>query len=56
VTRVRLVATDADMKIGEGPEVTGTALALLLAVSGRHAVLGDLDGPGAGALAPSAGG
>lgn len=30
-----LVATDADLKIGDGQEVRGTALTLLLAMSGR---------------------
>lgn len=34
---------------GEGPEVIGAALSLLLAVSGRR-VLDDLDGPGVAAL------
>ncbi|EMY34798.1 hypothetical protein D477_007771 [Arthrobacter crystallopoietes BAB-32] len=32
---LRLVATDADISIGAGPEVRGSAIALLLAVSGR---------------------
>ncbi|MFI5801405.1 maleylpyruvate isomerase family mycothiol-dependent enzyme [Streptomyces sp. NPDC051561] len=49
-SRVRLAATDADVAIGSGPEVTGPALALLLAVSGRHAVLGELAGPGVALL------
>lgn len=51
VARVRLTAEDADLSIGDGPEVAGTALSLLLAVSGRRVAPGDLDGPGAGALA-----
>lgn len=46
MTRVRLVATDADLVIGEGPEVSGPALSLLLAISGRQAALDDLKGPG----------
>jgi uncharacterized protein (TIGR03083 family) len=50
VTRVRLQATDADVSIGDGPEVTGSALSLLLAVSGRRVALDDLDGPGVAAL------
>lgn len=50
VTRVRLQATDADVSIGDGPEVTSSALSLLLAVSGRRVALDDLDGPGVAAL------
>jgi len=48
---VRLSATDTDLSIGDGPEVRGTALALLLALSGRLVALDELDGPGVGALA-----
>jgi hypothetical protein len=51
VARVRLTATDADVSIGDGPEVSGTALSLLLAVSGRRVALDDLHGPGVAALA-----
>ncbi|MFF2235868.1 maleylpyruvate isomerase family mycothiol-dependent enzyme [Streptomyces anulatus] len=51
VARVRLTATDADLSIGEGPDVTGPALSLLLVVSGRRAVLDELDGPGLSVLA-----
>ena len=50
VSGVRLTATDADVAIGEGPDVTGPALSLLLAVSGRRVALADLDGPGLPAL------
>lgn len=46
IAGVRLVATDADLAIGDGPEVTGPALSLLLAISGRSVALADLDGPG----------
>lgn len=46
VARVRLVATDADVVIGDGPEVRGTALSLLLAACGRQVAVADLDGPG----------
>jgi uncharacterized protein (TIGR03083 family) len=46
VTKLRLTATDADFTIGEGPEVKGDALALLLATSGRRAAIRELDGPG----------
>jgi uncharacterized protein (TIGR03083 family) len=51
VSGVRLTATDADVSIGDGPDVTGPALSLLLAVSGRRVALADLDGPGVPALA-----
>jgi uncharacterized protein (TIGR03083 family) len=51
VAGVRLSATDADVTIGEGPEVRGPALSLLLAVSGRRVALPELDGPGRTALA-----
>ncbi|WP_328529817.1 maleylpyruvate isomerase family mycothiol-dependent enzyme [Nocardioides sp. NBC_00368] len=44
--RVRLVATDADVAIGTGPEVRGSAIALALALSGRSTEPGELTGPG----------
>lgn len=47
---LRLVAVDADAAWGSGPEVRGTALALLLAVSGRPVESQELSGPGASAL------
>ncbi|MFJ2738895.1 maleylpyruvate isomerase family mycothiol-dependent enzyme [Streptomyces sp. NPDC087440] len=50
VAGVRLAATDSDVIIGDGPEVSGTALALLLAVSGRKSALDELDGPGVAVL------
>ncbi|TXS32766.1 maleylpyruvate isomerase family mycothiol-dependent enzyme [Streptomyces sp. ms191] len=50
LNRVRLTATDADLAIGTGPEATGPALSLLLAVSGRRVALDDLSGPGVAAL------
>lgn len=43
---VRLRATDADVSIGDGPEVSGPAVSLLLAVSGRSEARADLAGPG----------
>ena len=43
----RLVASDADFAHGSGPEVTGRAIDLLLAVSGRAVDPGELGGPGA---------
>ncbi|EHI44902.1 hypothetical protein OPAG_04931 [Rhodococcus opacus PD630] len=50
IAQVRLRATDADVSIGDGPEVCGPALSLLMAISGRKSALGDLDGPGVSAL------
>lgn len=50
VSRVRLTATDADMSIGDGAQVAGTALSLLLVISGRRVALDDLEGPGVNAL------
>ncbi|MET8523062.1 maleylpyruvate isomerase family mycothiol-dependent enzyme [Nocardioides sp. NPDC004968] len=49
--RVRLVATDADAAIGTGPEVHGSAIALVLALSGRALGSGELTGPGATVMA-----
>ncbi len=47
---LRLVATDVDWEGGAGPTVAGPAIALLLAMSGRRAGLGDLSGDGLPAL------
>ena len=47
VRDVRLVADDIDWAFGRGPEVHGTAEALLLAAAGRRAVAAELSGPGA---------
>ncbi|MEU4511237.1 maleylpyruvate isomerase family mycothiol-dependent enzyme [Nonomuraea wenchangensis] len=49
--RVTLTASDVDLSIGAGPEARGTALSLLLAVSGRRAALDELAGPGVAVLA-----
>jgi len=49
VARIQL--TDADVSIGDGPEVSGSTLSLLLVVSGRRVALDDLDGPGVATLA-----
>lgn len=46
VAGLRLVAPDADWARGAGPEVTGPAEALVLAMTGRTAGLADLEGPG----------
>ncbi|KXO89745.1 hypothetical protein AXK56_06145 [Tsukamurella pulmonis] len=46
VAGLRVRATDADVAFGDGPEVSGPLLALLLAVSGRTVALSELDGEG----------
>jgi uncharacterized protein (TIGR03083 family) len=46
----RLAATDTDWSVGDGPEVRGPALALLLLLTGRPVVLPQLEGEGADAL------
>lgn len=43
---LQLVATDVDWQYGSGPTVSGPAIALLLAMSGRPAGLADLTGDG----------
>lgn len=50
VAGLRLVATDHGVSLGEGSEVRGPAVSLLLAVSGRTVALGDLEGPGVATL------
>jgi hypothetical protein len=45
-----LTATDVEFSIGDGPLVKGPAVALLLAASGRSALLGQLSEPGASQL------
>jgi len=49
--RVRLEAVDADVSIGDGPVVSGSALSLLLAICGRRVALEDLEGAGVATLA-----
>ncbi|SKT20264.1 DinB family protein [Mycobacteroides abscessus subsp. abscessus] len=48
---VRLVATDLDWSRGSGPEVTGPAEALLMAMAARPCALAELEGPGKSTLA-----
>lgn len=50
IAGVCLRATDADLVLGDGPDVRGPALSLLLVTSGRRAALPDLEGPGVPAL------
>lgn len=50
VQGLRLVAEDVDWAHGEGPEVRGSAEALLLAMTCRPVERGELTGPGASTL------
>jgi uncharacterized protein (TIGR03083 family) len=50
ITGLRLRATDATWSTGDGPEVTGPLLSLIMAMTGRQAVLGDLSGDGVAVL------
>lgn len=43
---LRFVATDLEWASGDGPEVHGTAEAILMAINGRRAAMPDLTGPG----------
>jgi uncharacterized protein (TIGR03083 family) len=47
---LKLQATDADWSTGSGPEVSGPAISLLLAMTGRKAALDDLSGDGLATL------
>jgi uncharacterized protein (TIGR03083 family) len=46
VAGLRLVATDGPFSTGVGPEVSGTTMALTMAMAGRGAYCDDLTGPG----------
>lgn len=50
IAGLRLRATDIDWQTGDGPEVTGAAGSLLLAMAGRRTALEDLSGPGVAQL------
>jgi uncharacterized protein (TIGR03083 family) len=50
ISGLRLVASDVDWARGEGPDVNGSALSLLLAMSGRSAGLEGLTGEGTATL------
>jgi uncharacterized protein (TIGR03083 family) len=50
IAGLTLRATDVDWSTGTGPEVTGPALSLLLAMTGRRAGLAELSGPGLATL------
>jgi uncharacterized protein (TIGR03083 family) len=48
---LRLTATDIGWQHGNGPEVTGTGEALLMAMTGRHEAVDELTGPGQATMA-----
>lgn len=48
---IRVVSTDTGWSAGQGPEVRGPVVDLLLAVAGRREGLNALEGPGIGRLA-----
>lgn len=50
IAGLRLVATDADWSNGDGPEVSGPVLSLVLAMTGRKPALDDLAGDGVAQL------
>jgi uncharacterized protein (TIGR03083 family) len=50
IAGVQLQASDTDWRHGTGPEVTGPAIALLMAMTGRKAALADLTGDGVAVL------
>jgi len=50
IAGVKLRATDADWSHGEGPEVSGPIVSLVVAMTGRKAALDDLAGEGVATL------
>jgi uncharacterized protein (TIGR03083 family) len=50
IAGLRLQANDADWSTGDGPEVSGPLLSLVLVMVGRKAALADLSGPGVATL------
>jgi uncharacterized protein (TIGR03083 family) len=51
---LRLRATDVDWTVGDGPEVSGPAASLILAMTGRKAAFADLTGDGVETLSSRA--
>lgn len=47
---LELVATDIEWSTGDGPEITGTGEALLMAIAGRRGITAELAGPGLATL------
>jgi uncharacterized protein (TIGR03083 family) len=54
-TSYRFNAIDTDWSVGDGPEIRGPVLTLLLLLTGRTAGYADLEGPGAAALGTALG-
>ncbi|MEX5720677.1 maleylpyruvate isomerase family mycothiol-dependent enzyme [Geodermatophilus maliterrae] len=54
VAGVTLAATDTDLRLGDGPEVRGPVVSLLLLAAGRTGALADLSGPGVDVVAERA--
>jgi uncharacterized protein (TIGR03083 family) len=50
VRGLRLTATDGPFTAGAGPQVSGTTLALIMAMAGRALYCGELDGDGVAIL------
>jgi uncharacterized protein (TIGR03083 family) len=50
IAGVSMRATDTDWRYGDGPEVSGPAIALVMAMTGRKVALDDLDGDGVAVL------
>jgi hypothetical protein len=46
IAGVRLISSDLDWSYGEGPQITGSGLNLILAMTGRPVGLGSLAGDG----------
>ena len=50
IAGLKLTATDVDWSTGDGPEVSGPAMSLILAMVGRRGALDDCTGPGVDTL------
>lgn len=50
-SRVTLVADDTGLRLGQGPQIQGPALAILMLLTGRRHALDELRGPGLDLLA-----
>ena len=50
IAGLRLTATDTEWSTGQGPEVSGPIVSLVLAMTGRRAALSDLSGDGVATL------